>query len=554
MSRGIARLARAGDPRLVLLWVALLGYIAWPALRILLGSIWEPGRGLTGQPWRAFLASGHLVYLGRSLWISLATVVLAGLVGTFFAIVYHRLDFPGRGLLAALTLLPFTLPPLVGVFSIWMLMGEMGPLEAISRRLLGRGLGFERGYGGVLLVHTYSMFVYFYVMVGGALAALDESQIDAARDLGAGRAEVWRRVVLPQLAPALAGASLLTFMTSMASYTAPLFYIPGQPVLTLGIQQALERGESALASTDCVVLIACAMLFLILITRHERQFSGASRGAARRPRPLGSPAIRGVLSVVMGVVTLGLLAPHLMLIRESLVRPGTGFIGVPVAYGLQNYARLMTDPEMWRPITNSLSAAMLATLACGMFGLCSAWAVWRRRPPMRRLLTGLVMLPWALPGTVVAVGLLWVTRQPGWLTGGQAIRNTVWILGLAYFIRLLPLAHRTIAAGYGRVPLELELAARDLGAPPLAVFGRITLPLLLPALIAAMTLVFATSMGEFVSSILLYGPASEPISVQIEQLRRGPGGVHLASAYSVLLMGMITATYITFGRFYRGRA
>jgi iron(III) transport system permease protein len=160
----------------------------------------------------------------------------------------------------------------------------------------------------------------------------------------------------------------------------------------------------------------------------------------------------------------------------------------------------------------------------------------------------LIMLPWALPGTVIAIGLLWITRQPNVLTMGVDLRATLSILALAYFIRLIPLAHRTIATGLARVPVELEGAGRDLGAGPWATFQRITLPLILPAVIAAATLTFATALGEFVSSILLQAPGTEPIAVKIDQLRRGPGGIHVASAYSTILMLIITLTFVLFGR------
>ena len=131
---------------------------------------------------------------------------------------------------------------------------------------------------------------------------------------------------------------------------------------------------------------------------------------------------------------------------------------------------------------------------------------------------------------------------------GLALRGSVTILGLAYFIRLLPLGHRSIASGLARVPAELEWAARDLGAGPLRAFLRITLPLIAGAVLAAATLTFVTAMGEFVSSILLYGPGAEPVSVRIDQLRRGPGGVHAAAAYSAVLTLMIVMTFAIAGR------
>lgn len=539
---------RVWDPRVIFLFVILLGYVLWPVVQVLLESVWVRGEGISLRPWAQFIERRHWVYGLRSLGISIATVVLAGVFGTALAFFYFRLDFPGRGVLMGLTLLPFTLPPLVGVFAIWTLMGENGLFYKTTQAIFGHGFYFEKGYGGVLLVHTYSMYVYFFVLVGGALMAMDESQIEASRDLGASRWSTFTRVVLPQLHPALTGASILAFMTSMASFTAPFFYMAGKPVLTVGIQQAIEDSMEGLASADCVVLAVCAGVFLFLLARFEKTMKTSTRGAPRARRRIKSPWARWSLAIAATTLTLLLLMPHFSMIRESMVKRGTGFVGVPVEYTFANYAEIYQKAEIWRPIGNSLRASAAATACVILFTLLTSWLSERYEFAGKFAMRMLVMLPWALPGTVVAIGLLWITRSPSPLTMGMHLRATLTILALAYFIRLIPLAHRTITAGLARVPVELEGASRDLGASTFETFRRITIPLILPAVLAAATLTFVTAMGEFVSSILLQAPGTEPIAVKIDQLRRGPGGIQLASAYSVILLFLITLTFIIFGR------
>ncbi|MBI1783840.1 iron ABC transporter permease [Candidatus Sumerlaeota bacterium] len=539
---------RLYDPRLILLFAVLLGYVLWPILQVLIESVWSAERGVSLEPWRQFVEKGHWFYGVRSIAVSLATVLLAGIFGTALAFFYFRLDFPGRGVFAGLSLLPFTLPPLVGVFAIWTLMAEDGLFHQLTRTIFGRGFWFEKGYGGVLLIHVYSMYVYFFVMAGGAISNFDESQIEAARDLGAGRSAVFFRVLLPQLAPALVGASLLTFMTSMASFTAPYFYMAGRPVLTVGIQQALQDSQSALASVDCVALAICAGIFLVLNMRFERAFEGGVKGVARRRAQIQSPALRWLAACAAFLLTLALLSPHLSMLREAFIKPGTGFIGRPIEYTTDNFAKLLRDEEAWHPISVSLVASALATGAVLLFGLTSAWLDARKRFAGKGFMRWLVMLPWAMPGTVIGIGLLWITRTPNLLTWGLALRGTIAILALAYFLRLLPLGHRTIMGGLLRVSPELEFAARDLGATPMQVLLRITIPLILSAILAAATLTFVTAMGEFVSSILLQGPGTEAISVKIDQIRRGPAGMQMAAAYGALLTLMITLTFILFGK------
>ncbi len=536
------------DPRLLILLTILLAYALWPILQVLLESVWEPGKGPTLEPWRQFAEKSHWIYGARSVGISLATVLLAGIFGTALAFFYFRLDFPGCAFFSALSLLPFTLPPLVGVFAIWTLLAEDGLADHFLRAAFGRGFWIEKGYAGVLIVHVYSMFAYFYVMVGGAIANFDESQIEAARDLGAGRTRTFFLIVLPQIAPAMAGASLLTFMTSMASFTAPFFYMAGRPVLTVGIQQALENSANGLASADCVALALTAGIFLYLIVRFEESFQGGTKGVSRRRSAVVSRPAQMLASLGAFALTLFLVAPHLAMLREAFVKPGTGFVGKPIEYTSANFAKLWSDADAWRPIANSLKTSADATAAVILFTLTSAWLDARRAFAGKTAFRFLLMLPWALPGTVIAIGLLWISRAPNPLTWGMELRGTLAILALAYFIRLFPLAHRTITAGLLRVGVDLEGAARSLGATPWQAFLRVTLPLLASAVLAAATLTFVTAMGEFVSSILLQGPGTEPISVKIDQLRRGPAGMQLAAAYSVILTAMIVAVFLAFGR------
>ena len=157
--------------------------------------------------------------LFRSLWISLASVGLAGLVGVPLGFLFARAEFPGRRVLGELLALPVALPPLVGVIAFLYLYGESGMATRLVGNLVGSAGAPWRltGPGAILLVHTYSMYVYFYLFTRAALARFDGAQLEAAASLGAGRWRTLTRVVLPGLAPALAAAAILTFLTALGS-------------------------------------------------------------------------------------------------------------------------------------------------------------------------------------------------------------------------------------------------------------------------------------------------------------------------------------------------
>lgn len=171
-------------------------------------------------------------------------MVLAVLVGVPLALVFERTDFPGRRVLGALV----ALPPLVGVIAFLFLYGESGFISRLAQTALGLEQAPWRlhGPGVILLVHTYSMYVYFYLFVRAALQRLDGSMLEAAA-LRAGPWSTFARVVVPQLRPALLGASLLTFMTSLGSFSAPYIFASGYRVMTTQIVASRVSGQIALA-------------------------------------------------------------------------------------------------------------------------------------------------------------------------------------------------------------------------------------------------------------------------------------------------------------------
>ena len=166
------------------------------------------------EEWRALWAS---------IWISLVTVGLAAAIGVPLAFLFERADFPGRRVLGSLVALPVVLPPLVGVIAFLFLYGESGFVARAIQSLFRLDAAPWRlaGPAAVLLVHAYTMYVYFYLFTRAGLARLDAALLEAAEGLGAGPRTVLTRVTLPLLSPALTGAALLTFMTSLASFSAP---------------------------------------------------------------------------------------------------------------------------------------------------------------------------------------------------------------------------------------------------------------------------------------------------------------------------------------------
>ena len=500
-----------------------------------------------------------------SLGLSLGTVLLCALVGVPLAFLFERFTFPGRRLFAALAALPLVLPPLVGTVAFIFLIGESGILAHAIQNLFGLESApwRLRGWPALLLFHTYTMYPFFYVLTGAGLRRIDASLAEAARSLGGSKLNVLRRVLLPQLTPSLLAAALLTFMTSMASFSAPLFFGGDVRVLTLEIYTARQRGEFVIAVTETVILAIISLGALIVFQRYEgtRRFAAAAmKGAPRRRVSIASGKARALATIVAVIFALALVMPVATLVLVSFATEGSWTTQtLPSAYTFANYQRLFSDPYAAEVFVNSLTMSAIAAVGALLWSFCVVTLLQRRRDERkvfgegwRRLLSLLILIPWALPGTVVAVSVAEAYGSPGSLMGSYVLVGTFWILPMVYFLRFMPLVVRALQASMEQVDPTLEEAAGSLGARAWQRFIRVTLPLVWPGAVAGTLLAFVIALGEYVASVLVFVPANRPISIAIaSELRDFNLGA--AAAYGVILIVIISVSMVVAGKLERLR-
>ena len=497
---------------------------------------------------------GEWTALGRSLWISLASVVLAAAVGVPLAFLFARSEFPGRRTLGELLALPVALPPLIGVIAFLYLYGESGFATRLMAGLLGSETPPWRlsGPAAILLVHTYSMYVYFYLLTRAALARFDGAALEAAAALGAGRVRRLWRVLLPGIAPALGGAALLTFLAALGSFSAPYIFGGSYRVMTTQILASKQNGDVDMAEVETVVLTATAIVGLLVLRRLERQDGAAAlRGVAPARRRVASRGARIAVTVAGWGLALFLLLPHLTLLLISLVPRATWTReAFPPVLSLANYRALISTAEGVRPIGNSLWMALAATAAALALGYLAARRALDRRPGAAfwaRPIALLLALPWAVPATAFAVSLAFAMSVHQPLAGRFVLIGTLFLLPLAYLVRALPSTGQAAIAALSRFDRGLEEAAASLGASKLRAFVRVTWPGIRPAMAAGASLAFLGAFGDFVVSIVLYTWETRPISIEIlSNLRLQETGV--AAAYGVLLTALSATAFLVWGR------
>ncbi len=500
---------------LVLAFLAL-----YPTAMLFYGSISSAPLGLPGHftlqhyrtaygdPATYRLIANSFLFAGGS---ALLSLVFAGAL----AWITVRTNAPGRGFFELVALVPNVLPPLL-IATSWVLL--LSPRIGLLNVVLGwAGIPPFNVYSmpGMILVEGLILTPLAYLIIAASMRSMDPSLEEAARISGSTTLVAARRVTLPLIRPALLAAGALNFVRALESFDTPaVIALPARiEVLTTKIfREALSVSppNHNLAATYGISLLAITMTLVYLY----RRFTGRAErfatitGRAYRPQmiDLGRWRYAGSIVAVL-ILSLVMLLPFLVLAYMSVIP----FYEVPTwstiqMLTLKHYAFLFTSDRVGRALQVSVLLATVGATVAMTLASATAYLTVRTRLRGRGILDVLTFIPWAFPGTALAIGLLW-----GYVRLPVAIYATIWILLIAYLTRFLPYGLRTMSSTMVQVHTELEEASRVCGAGLLATFRRILLPLLRPGFMAGWAILATIFMREFSLSLFLYTPRSEPV-------------------------------------------
>ena len=453
----------------------------------------------------------------NTLTVSVAATVMALVFGFVMAWILTRTDVPGRHLFEQLMAVPYYLTPLLGALA-WSLLGspESGFINQIWRALGGTGylVDINTAYGIAWVMALFEGSVAF-VMIAAVMKSMDPALEEASQIIGASRLRTMLRITLPLVIPGVLGAAIFVFAEMLGSFAAAL--VLGTPnryyVITTAIYQLVQQYPPKIQVAAAMGVSLFAVMFFMLFLYRRIVMAGSYvtiTGKAFRPRVADVGPLRYVL---LGVCVLYLLAavglPLVTLLYASLQKIAVAF---PTAenWTLENFRVAMTMNAVRSALTNSLLLGFgTATIGVVLMGLL-AWLIYRSRLPGSGLIEYVVMFPQAVPRLVFAFGLMWA-----WVVFPIPIYGTLWLLLLAYLTVFLPLGVRTIAGVMLQIDKSLEECAQMCGAPWAFRVRTVTIPLLMPGLVAAWLLLFIASIRELGASILLMGPHSKVITPSI---------------------------------------
>jgi len=540
---------KRADPWLVtslVLSLALIGLILVPQLWLVAASLTGP-TGLTTDNFATFFRERRYLHaLRNSVAVSVLTTAFALLVAVPLAFVHARYRVPGKAAVLTLAAMATVTPPFLGAYVWIMLLGWSGLLSSALR---ASGIPFESivGFHGIVWVGTWSAVGLVFLFAHDAFVNMDPSLEEAGMSVGASRLRTHLQISLPMATPALLTVGYLVLMAAFTDFGTPRIIGGGVEVLPVLVYDEF-LGEVAtrpsMASTASLVMVALSTVVLMAqrwaLTRRSYATSGARRAA---PRALSRRAAALVLAWTAAVFLL-VFTPHLAVTALSFV---TWTLDVPrLPFTLANYE------DLWRrslhPVFVSYLLAVLATAAAVAIGALAAYVIVRKSfAVIGPGLNTLVMFPYLVPGTVLAVGLIVAFNRPP-----LALTGTGFILGLAYAIRKLPYATKAAEAALYQVHPSLEEAALSVGASPARAFRDITVRLIAPGLASGATVTFLATITELSATIMLYSAAWTTMTVVIFQAAQGMGGQFgLASATAVVMMASVYVPLYAVRRHYR---
>jgi thiamine transport system permease protein len=504
--------------------LAFLSYFfVYPLLTVLITGFFSDGKLDLGPLQTVFGREALLNVAWFTLWQAVASTVLTLVVALPAANVMARYEFPGKRLVRAALIIPFVLPTVVVGSAFLALLGPQGPL----------GIDLRQTIWAILLAHVFFNYSIVVRTVSTYWERIDPTLLEAAQMLGASRTEVFRRVTLPVLRPAIASAASLVFLFTFTSFGIILILGGiGQATIEVEIwRQAtgLLNFEVAAALAFLQIVGISAVLFLYSRYQERRAVQFSHHPAQGAPRIITrAQRIHVIGNLVVMALLLG--APIFVLIERSL-RSASGY-SLDAYTGLNEQIVGLAAPAT-TAIWNSTRFAVVATLLAVGIGLAAATVIAYRRGWFSRSFDALLMLPLGTSAVTLGFGFLLALDRP------IDLRTSIWIIPIAHAMVAIPFVVRTAVPVLRSVRNHLREAATMLGAPPEKVWREIDLPLVLRATLVGAGFAFAVSLGEFGATSFLALPTNPTLPTAIFRLLGRPGTESFTSAMALSTILMI---------------
>ena len=568
-------MARSRRSRIFLVTVLLILaayfflFLIYPTLYVVARSLVNQGRLTLEFYHNTFIDIGSRRSLVNSLAIGFLVTAFTTVLALPLAMATVKRDFPGKGWVHALVLLPMIMPPFIGAIGLRQMLARSGSVNLLLAHLVHGVTGGLTTLGvmtapwhmpavdwlaiapfwAVVFLEVLHLYPIMYLNVVASLANVDPSLEEAAANLGGGGWNVFRTVTFPLMLPGYFAGASIVFIWAFTDLGAPLVLNFKQVIPSTIYDMSTRLNTEPKGYVLVMITLFLTAVFYLLARRlmHGRTFTMMSKGALGTKPPRASARLTLAIYCFLGALTVLALLPHIAVVLSAFTRQWSDTV-LPTEYTLQNFVQVFSRNYTVSSVINSLVYSAGATLVVLVLGILIAYLLVRQRFAGAQALDALTMLPLALPGIVLAFGYL--TAYYDVPVIGIRFDPLIFII-VAYSMRRLPYMVRAAVAGFQQVSPALEEASVNLGATAFATLRRITVPLVIGNLLAGGLLTFVFSMFEVSCSLLLlqrpevfsFAPALYKVANDAQR------GVYEASAFGLLGMLVLAVSLVLASRF-----
>lgn len=544
--------------RAALLWF-ILSFLVFPNVNLILEVFVKDGKFTTSAISKIMSSERALKSLKNSFVLACASIITVNITGILIVLFTEYFNIKGAKFLKLGFMSTLIYGGVVLVTGYKFVYGETG---IVTKMLLNLFPNIDPnwfvGFGAVLFIMTFSGTSNHMMFLTNALKNIDYHTIEAAKNMGASQMKILFRIVLPTLKPTIFAVTILTFLSALSTMSGPL--IVGGPDFQT-INPMIKTFANMMTSRDIAALLAIILglatsVLLVIMQKIEKKgnYVSVSKTKAKlEKQKIENPILNVAAHITAYAMFVIYMLPILNVVVFSFTDGLTITTGVirPDSFTLDNYKKLFQSVSAYKPYIVSTIYAILAAMIVVGVALVAARFITKAKHKLDKMLEPLVLIPWLLPSTMIALGLMMTYDEQRLNMANKVLVATPIIMLIAYIIVKIPFSYRMLRSAFVGLDGNLEEAAQVMGAKAFYTMRKVILPVIMPTILSVIVMNFIALLSEYDLSVFLYHPSYRPLGIEIKLATDETATIDaqaMAFVYTVILM-IISTIALWLGRF-----
>lgn len=534
--------------RAVVLWI-LVVLVIYPNINLLINVFFNGGSFSLRALDKILSSERAMSSIANSFILAISMVVTVNLVGTLVVLLTEYWDIKGAKFLKLGYMSSLVYGGIVLATGYKFVYGDTGIVTKLLTSIYPNlNANWFQGFGAVLFIMTFACTSNHIMFLTNAVRSVDYHTIEAAKNMGAKPSTVFFRIVLPTLKPTLFALTILTFLTGLSAVSAPLI-VGGKDFQTINpliITFAKSTSSRDLAAFLAIMLGLVTIVLLTILNKMEKggNYISISKTKAKlKKQKITSPLWNTLAHIVAYVLFVIYMLPLTLVVLYSFTDALTIKTGNLTwsSFTLENYAELFLNIESFKPYLVSLVYALIAAVVVTILAIIISRIVHKGNKTTDKIFEYLVLVPWVLPSTLIALGLMFTYNEPRLIVFNIVMIGTIFMMLIAYVIQKMPFSYRMIRAVFFSIDDNMEEAARSMGASKFYTMVKVIIPFIMPVVLSVVVLNFNSLLADYDLSVFLYHPLFRPLGVVIKAATDETATINAIAmmfVYSVVLMVM----------------